>query len=501
MAIDTEALLARHSLSSVLRRCGLFVPDPGPGVRDEWRSHCPLPGHPPPAVPGRSKASFAAHLQGRMAGRWHCFACETGGDAISLVQAFSQVGFKEAVGLLEAGGRLPRGNDPHVEFRPARRGPGGALSWDVAPGSDQERPDPLRTSPDRLAATLAEAWSYYSLPGLCALARRRLSERGIDLSALEDKEHRVLAGHTPRSRTGLSDHLRRRGFSDDEAVDAGLVSRHADGRVEDLFTHRLLLPVRGAHGQVVGLIGRDVSGGERAKYLNSPTTALYDKSRDLYFPSRQVGRVANLVVVEGVLDALAIDAAAAAEGREVAAVATSGVALTLRHRHQLAARSAGPPVLCADGDAAGRAATARWVTELSAAGQEVAATVLPEPFDPADWLADRGPEGLSAFVRRGCLEAGPGELRPVHAGRFLAERLAAEGHELGPALATLGGLGAGLRNAASRRRFAEQAALGLARAGLGPDGWLERALLARVEQATSEGPTAPTPAVGREVGV
>jgi hypothetical protein len=206
-------------------------------------------------------------------------------------------------------------------------------------------------------------------------------------------------------------------------------------------------------------------------------------------------------VVEGVLDALALDAAAAKAGLALFAVASSGVALSAWQQARVAFLSVAPPVLCADGDAAGRAATARWVTELSAAGQEVAATVLPEPFDPADWLADRGPEGLSAFVRRGCLEAGPGELRPVHAGRFLAERLAAEGHELGPALATLGGLGAGLHNAASRRRFAEQAASGLARAGLGPDGWLERALLARVEQASRAGPTAPAPAVGREVGV
>ncbi len=117
---------------------------------------------------------------------------------------------------------------------------------------------------------MAVAWRYYTLDGLAAMARRYLARRSVDLTALEVREGRPLAGHTPRSHTGLVNHLRRHGFSDDEAVDAGLAGRHANGDVADFFVHRMVLPVRGERDRVVGLIGRDVSGALRAKYLNTP---------------------------------------------------------------------------------------------------------------------------------------------------------------------------------------------------------------------------------------
>jgi integrase len=80
-----------------------------------------------------------------MAGRWHCFACQTGGDAIALVEAYAQVGFREAVDLIEAGGPLPRGADAHLHLRPATRtangttfvGDGGGLgSGTFRPGAN-----------------------------------------------------------------------------------------------------------------------------------------------------------------------------------------------------------------------------------------------------------------------------------------------------------------------------------------------------------------------------
>jgi hypothetical protein len=68
---------------------------------------------------------------------------------------------------------------------------------------------------------MREAWRYYCLDGLTRAARRHLALRGIDTFALELREGRPLARHTPRSKTGLVDHLRRRGFADNELVDAG----------------------------------------------------------------------------------------------------------------------------------------------------------------------------------------------------------------------------------------------------------------------------------------
>jgi hypothetical protein len=225
------------------------------------------------------------------------------------------------------------------------------------------------------------------------------------------------------------------------------------------------------------MIGRDVLGADRAKYLNTPTTAIYDKSGRLYWPARASHRPAsNLVVVEGVLDALALDTYAASAGVDLMAVSPSGVALTAAHRAFIYTQSARPPVLCADGDPAGREATARWVLDMTLEGRESVAVALPFPYDPADWLAERGVAGLPAFIRAGCLEASPSDMRPRHVGRFLAERIANREGQLGESLAALGALGARLHDGQARTRYAEQAGRGLAAAGLGPDGWLERAI-------------------------
>jgi DNA primase catalytic core len=479
--VDVERLMEEHPLAVVLRRCGIAVPDPAPGVCDEWRGHCPLPSHPAPADPGRHKPSLAVHISGRMAGRWHCFACQTGGDTIAFVQAYAQVGFRDAVKLIVAEGHLPRGADPHLHLRPATPTPAGNLMWPTTPGSDREAPEPARTTTPQLLAAMREAWCYYSLDGLARTARRYLALRDIDSFALELREGRPLAGHTPRSKTGLVVHLRKRGFGDDELVDAGLASRHPDGRVEDFFTHRLVLPVRDSHDQVLGLIGRDVLGADRAKYLNTATTAIYDKSRQLYRPTRPSHRPAsNLVVVEGVLDALALDAYAASAGVDLTAVSPSGVALTAAHRASIYTQSARPPVLCADGDPAGRQATARWVLDMTVEGRESVAVTLPHPYDPADWLAESGVAGLTTFIRAGCLEASNGDVQPTHVGRFLAERIAERQDQLCESLSALGALGARLHDGSARRRYAEQAGRGLAAAGLGPDGWLERAIARRM---------------------
>ena len=138
---DVGRVLAENPLPSVLRRGGHSrCPTPGPGVREEWRCHCPLPSHPAPADPARHKPSFAAHISGRMAGRWHCFACQTGGDAIAFVEAFAGVGFTAALRLLEGRGPLPRGADPNLHIRPVTRDGGVGSRGTSPPGRSGKRP-------------------------------------------------------------------------------------------------------------------------------------------------------------------------------------------------------------------------------------------------------------------------------------------------------------------------------------------------------------------------
>lgn len=510
MPVDVESLRFDHPLPALLRRCGIEIPDPGPGVRDEWRLHCPLPSHPPTRTP-----SMAVHVSGRMAGRWHCFACEAGGDCIAFAQAYAQVGFLEAVSLIQAGGSLPRGDDPHFELRPATVDATGLLHWQATPASEREAPDPERTALGRLHEATAAAWLYYSLPGLAGVASRYLRQRGIDLEALEVRERRVLVGHTPALRPdpaepdgpprplGLVTNLRRKGFMDDELVDAGLATRYPDGAIRDFFSHRLLLPVRDGDDRVVGFLGRDVAGlPHRPKYLNSPQSAVYDKAGTLYRATRREHRT-PLVVVEGALDALAVDAIAARSGAELRSVSPSGTALTGTQQALAAADAAGPPVLCPDGDAAGRRAAMSWVLAMTVAGQEVLAVTLPDDHDPASWLELHGADGLAAFERKGCLDAASSAVRPVHAGRFLAETGTREGRSLARMRPILGRAGASLDSDDARRRFAEQAGRGLARADWGPDGWLGRMVTEDIERARASTDTgsSTTPVRATAMGV
>jgi Toprim-like len=151
----------------------------------------------------------------------------------------------------------------------------------------------------------------------------------------------------------------------------------------------------------------------------------------------------NLVVVEGALDALALDTYAASAGVDLTAASPSGVVLTAAHRASIYTQAASPPVLCADGDPARRKATAKWILEMTLEGREAVAVILPHPYDPAEWLAERAIPGLPAFIRSGCLDASPSDVRPRHAGRYLAEKIAATSRQgqIGDILAALGALG------------------------------------------------------------
>ena len=295
---------------------------------------------------------------------------------------------------------------------------------------------------ERIEAINAEAWHYYTLPQLADRAREYLGCRGIDVTALEEAAGGPLAGHTPRSATGLVDQLRRRGFSDDEMVDSGWVARPRtpaavdDGaagtapapvELRDRFRDRVLLPFRDEAGNLVGVTGRAVDwepGSQAPKYLNSPRTATFDKSQVLYRPvEHPVSDRASAVVVEGTLDALAIAAVAAAAGvlEHFAPVSQSGVSLTPEVAERVCAITARPPIVCGDADPPGMVATARWATSLMRTQhREVLALTLPAGSDPAAWLVEQGPGGLAAFSSWNCLEDND-RLRPRPAGGAIAD--------------------------------------------------------------------------------
>ena len=394
MRVDFAAARGRHPLAIVAARTGYPLAD---SSRDVFVA-CPMPWH------DDSTPSMLLHLD---RDRYHCFGCGATGDVIQWVRDIYGVDARTALAMLDA------------DSSPFPDPPSGAISTlrgEVRQQHRSEQPDLERTPPERVRAALSAAWRYYTLPQLAEKAAAYLADRGIDIDELGD-----VAGHTPYNPDQLVAHLRTRGFTVDELVDAGLARRRDHDPVTDGFQHRVVLAVKDDQGAVVGLLGRSTLGDERrmaAKYLNSPRTVVYDKSTALYTPERvQLAEDGQVVIVEGALDALAIAAAAQAAGvgDHFQPVCTSGLAFSDSQIEQILAMHPRAPVIALDGDQAGKRAAAQLAARIAQHGREAAIVTWRSGEDPASWLAEHGPDALTAITRRGCLDADVRELRPHHA--------------------------------------------------------------------------------------
>jgi DNA primase len=250
------------------------------------------------------------------------------------------------------------------------------------------------------ASTAALAFFQSRMPG--SWVPGYLTARGF----ADGIQRRWQAGHAPASWDALTRHLRTLGFPDLLLETAGLARRSRRGTLIDTFRNRAMLPIRSGDGTVIAFIGRapDPPGRGVPKYLNSPQTALYDKSEVLFglWEAREaLAAGARPVIVEGPLDAIAVTAAG--HGR-FAGVAPCGTALTARHAAALsrAADLTGTGVLVAfDPDPPGRRAAVRAYHLLSQVTAETSAVILPPGQDPAQILAGNGPAALTTILASG----------------------------------------------------------------------------------------------------
>lgn len=217
-------------------------------------------------------------------GTWKCFgACNTGGDAFTFVMKRDGLDFKDALQLLA--GKV---------------------------GVELEERKPEAEIEDRQLARLREAvaaaaqWYNHLLGNNphAQVAREHLIKRGFIATTIETFQ----LGYAPDDWHGLQTYLAGKGFSIEEMVDAGLLVQHDDGRVFDRFRHRLMIPIHDGKGRPIGFGARALKEGDEPKYLNSPQSALFDKSRTLYalHAARNAIRDQKVaVIVEGYMDALA----------------------------------------------------------------------------------------------------------------------------------------------------------------------------------------------------
>ncbi|WP_067483519.1 toprim domain-containing protein [Actinomadura hibisca] len=224
-----------------------------------------------------------------------------------------------------------------------------------------------------------------------------LTERGFSRSV----QRRWQIGYAQGPHT-LTAHLRGLGHPDEAIIEAGLARRGRSGRPYDTFRDRVMFAIRTPDGTLAGFIGRARDGASGPKYLNTPGTALFHKSELLYGLHESRDRLASgarPVLVEGPLDAIAVNLASP---RDHAAVATCGLSLTPAHLaalQQAAPLSRTGVLVALDGDPAGRSAARRIWDILRELDAPVDAALLPDGRDPADLLDAGGRAAVRTALR------------------------------------------------------------------------------------------------------
>jgi DNA primase len=353
--------------------------------------------------------STASLSVGGVPDRFHCYGCGASGDVIEYVARFSGRSFVDAVQALESG----------TSFH------------GVAPATSQQVQRPARateltTPPQRAHAINLLAWEFFTSPAKTRVAEAYLREaRGIDVGAMrESTAGEPIVGYVKTDWRGLTRHLNGHGVTNNELLDLDLAQTSRNGDLIDTYRGRLIFPVLRDRRRIDGFIGRDTTGDPRApKYRNPTRTTTFNKSTALYRPTLHgLDRNANVVIVEGAVDALAI-AATAARSDELsmfAAVTTNGVTVSAAQARAVLALHPKPPVIALEGDRAGREGTDRWLRALCVErGRSALVTRLPDEVNPAEWLQHQGDSGLRAFDRRGCFGPGTEVPRPALPGRDL----------------------------------------------------------------------------------
>lgn len=303
---------------------------------------------------------------------WHCFGCSLGGDIFKFVMQIEGVEFGDALRILaqRAGVELKKPSREFVQYQTER---GRLLEiCELA----------TRFFEKQLAESSAgkEAKSY--------LLGRGISEESI-------KKWRL--GYSPDTWEGLNNFLTSQGYKKEEIVKAGLAVEKDSRDSYDRFRGRIIFPIFDSNSQVAGFTGRvfkQKDQQETAKYVNTPATILYDKSRILYGLDKakvEIRRQSSCILVEGNTDAIM-----AHQAGTLNCVATSGTALTPFHL-KILKRYTENLILGFDMDVAGETATKRGIDLAQSQGFNIKVLRLQEGKDAAEMIAKNPEEWLASL--------------------------------------------------------------------------------------------------------
>lgn len=301
---------------------------------------------------------------------FYCFGCGAGGNVFTFVMQYENYSFQEAVKLLadRAGVNLPQ-----MEY-----------------GEEVKKRESQRA---RLLEVNKEAakYFYYQLrsergqAGYQYLRRRELSDETIKKFGL---------GFANVTSDDLVKYLKSKGYEDKLLTEAGLASFDEKYGMHDKFWNRVMFPIQDSNHRVIGFGGR-VMGDAKPKYLNSPETMIFDKSRNLYgLNFARTSRAGNIILCEGYMDVIAMHQAGFTQ-----AVASLGTAFTAGQANLLR-RYAQEVILAYDSDGAGVTAALRAIGILKEVGLTGKVLNL-EPYkDPDEFIKNLGREAFEERIRK-----------------------------------------------------------------------------------------------------
>lgn len=305
-------------------------------------------------------------------GYFHCFGCGESGDVYTFIQKMDHLSFTESIERLAQ----------RISFE---------LHYEEGSGKPSESGNRSRI----LAANTAAAEFFVTqlaTPG-AAEGRKFLGERGFDKTAAAH----FGIGYAPKAWNELRDHLKGKGFTEEELLQAGLLSQ-GDKGVYDRFRGRVIWPIRDVTGQTIGFGARKLFDDDPGpKYLNTPETPVYHKQQVLYgldLAKRDVSKTRQVVVVEGYTDVMAAHLSGV-----TTAVATCGTSFGVEHikliRRIMGDDSGlGEVIFTFDPDAAGQKAAMRAFAEEQRFAAQTFVAVAPEGLDPCDLRLARGEQAV-----------------------------------------------------------------------------------------------------------
>ena len=315
---------------------------------------------------GEKTASFSVSPD---KGIYYCFGCHKGGGVINFQMEIEGLSYPDAVRALakRVGMQVPEDEQYQSRYRAQERL--WALSKEAA-----------RFFYSRL----------YAPEGAAALQYAR--ERGMPKSTLTT----FGIGYAPNTWDSLVKAMKAKGYTEQELVDAGLVTKsQKNGNIYDRFRDRLMFPIIDVRGNIIGFGGRIMNNNDpnAAKYLNSPETMIFNKRKNLFALNlAKKSKLGYIILVEGYMDAIALH-----QYGFDCAVASLGTSLTEEHA-ALLTRYTDQIVLIYDGDKAGQNATQRAIPILEKAGLQVKVLRMKDAKDPDEFLKKFGADRFKVLL-------------------------------------------------------------------------------------------------------